>query len=540
MSFLGSSTQRVNVYGRRGKTRVVPRDVENEVEAPLPPAPKPTGWGLFSGLDLRAWVDSPRKVLAQLTPRKDDVGKESRSGMMQCKEIPLTPGKGSASPLASSPLAHRVPLAPRDNAEPRAATPELPTEALQRLSLGESSDAMQGMLDATRQDAPHPFAECIQSMVGKGTVVKVGEASYSEVYRITRPLQGAKGRPSVSVMKVIPLEGDAVLPGPAQSPLASVEREIRVTAALSPRDGGAGQFVRLQEAHVVQGDYPEPLLAAWDDFKARDKRSENPRPDVLPETQRYALLCMDDAGTELEHTPLRSWRQRAAVFWQTAYALAEAEAASEFEHRDLHLGNILVTQAPPRRATRSSSAPTEPALRDLPASLWSLYEPRVAQVRATIIDYSLSRMRIDGAVCAYDFSDPTLFEGQGDTQYDVYRTMRSLVAGDWLAFHPSTNVLWLRFVAQRLLATEEPPEGTDTNEEAAYSSLLLAEQIADEAIEQLRRAAPQHSLSTRSKRRSIQRSPDAWKLRREARAPAVSSAAELVHSTAELLADGEK
>lgn len=520
MSLLGSSTRQVNVYGRRGRTRVVPRDVENDIDFEAPPTPKPASRGLFSGFDFRAWMDSPRKVWNQLTPRKQPAQTHSDlTGSPPSDKVYTTPTR-------------RVPFAPRDNA--RAPSPELPTAELEKLSL--TDDALTQLLRVVQQDAPCSFSACVDDLVGKGSITKVGEASYSEVYRIVRPLQGAKGRPAISVVKVLPVGGDSNDRGPAQSPMASVAREIQLTLALSPRADAPGHFVRLQEAHIVQGAYPATLLAEWDAFKTRDTRSENARPDSLPDTQLYALLCMDDAGTELEHTPLASWAHRAAVFWQTAYAIAHAEASSEFEHRDLHLGNILVTQAPVRRATRSASGQDDMPEGQLPASLWQTYAPRPSGIRATIIDYSLSRMIVDGAVLAYDFRDASLFEGQGDTQYDVYRIMRTLVAGDWTTYHPCTNLLWLRFVAQRLLAADEPPEQAGTSEDAAYTSLLLAEQLAEDAVEHLRRAAPQRSVSTRSKRRSIQRGPDAWKMPRDLRPPTIRSAAELVHATTQALA----
>lgn len=535
MSALGSATRQVNVYGRKGTTRVIPARVEEEEEAP-PPAPKPAK-GLFAGLDLRSWIESPRKVLAQFTPKRasgappsseQDTPEAPESPLSSKKEAPASPSRagGSTHALESTPAPaiHSVvaEAAPADDAL------DAQTEALANLSLGD--DAVKRILRATQQDDPEVFTEFLDQVLASGTLVKIGEASYSEVYRVTRPgIQSAKGRAPVSVMKVIPLEGDTLVRGPAQSPLDSVEREIRVTRALSPSSENGMQFVRLQEARIVRGAYPSALLHAWDDFKAHDPRSENARPDILPDTQLYAVLCMDDAGTELEHTPLSSWAQRAAVFWQTAYAIAAAEQSAEFEHRDLHLGNILVTQVPARRATRSVSG--QNALGDLPERLWHTYEPRAAQIRATIIDYSLSRMIVDGRVLAYDFSDEELFEGQGDSQYDVYRTMRALVASDWQAFQPSTNLLWLHFLAQRLLAAEAPP--TEKAEEAAYTSLLLAEQLAEDAVEHLRRIAPQRSVSTRSKRRSIQRGPDAWKVRPNAATRTVASAADLVRATVE-------
>ena len=90
--------------------------------------------------------------------------------------------------------------------------------------------------------------------------------------------------------------------------------------------------------------------------------------------------------------------------------------------------------------------------------------------------------------------------------------MRSLVADQWTAHVPMTNVLWLQFVLQRLLATNAPPlnETEHGSETKAYDLLVHAEQLAHEALEsERRRQMPQRRMSTRSKRRSTQRARDA-------------------------------
>ena len=48
--------------------------------------------------------------------------------------------------------------------------------------------------------------------------------------------------------------------------------------------------------------------------------------------------------------------------------------------------------------------------------------------------------------------DPTLFQGQGDPQFEVYRTMRKAVKQDWETFCPKTNVVWIRYLVDKLLA----------------------------------------------------------------------------------------
>lgn len=106
-------------------------------------------------------------------------------------------------------------------------------------------------------------------------------------------------------------------------------------------------------------------------------------------------------------------------------------ALTHTQHRDLHLGNILV-----HCVDRTAQSPSSSAKR-----LEEVYAPSRVGVRATIIDYTLSRMDVGSATLAYDFRDASLFEGQGDVQYQVYRDMRTLVAGEWRGYAPITNVL---------------------------------------------------------------------------------------------------
>lgn len=82
-----------------------------------------------------------------------------------------------------------------------------------------------------------------------------------------------------------------------------------------------------------------------------------------------------------------------------------------FEHRDLHWGNILVA-------------------RTLAKFVEYRVDGRVIRipthgVKATIIDYTLSRMVYDGAVLYNNLAeDEDLFGAEGDYQFDIYRLMR--------------------------------------------------------------------------------------------------------------------
>ena len=98
---------------------------------------------------------------------------------------------------------------------------------------------------------------------------------------------------------------------------------------------------------------------------------------------------------------------------QVAFSLAVGEAALEFEHRDLHWGNVLL---------REEAADWLPGL-----LRGRRYRLPTAGLRATLIDFTLSRLRArDGAVVYNNLADdPALFNAHGDHQFEVYRQMRT-------------------------------------------------------------------------------------------------------------------
>jgi len=65
-------------------------------------------------------------------------------------------------------------------------------------------------------------------------------------------------------------------------------------------------------------------------------------------------------------------------------------------------------------------------------------DPSITGVRATIIDFGLSRL--DLAETVWTPLPNELYEGIGK-QWDVYRAMRDRIGDDWEGFHPITNAL---------------------------------------------------------------------------------------------------
>ncbi|KAL7752700.1 Serine/threonine-protein kinase haspin [Sorochytrium milnesiophthora] len=257
---------------------------------------------------------------------------------------------------------------------------------------------------------------------------KIGEATYSEVYTDEPHHRTA--------LKVMPF-GDRARPvnGEPQRTCVGVLQEL----AVARRVGALPHFIRLLDAHIVSGPVPAHLLQAWDDYAAAHE-AENDRPDGFTDAQLFMVLTLENGGADLEHFKFRDGGQVKSVLAQVCAGLAHAETVAEFEHRDLHWGNVLI----------QFDASEKGAVRVLEAG-----GTRAAigthGITARIIDFTLSRVRDEsGSVLYVPLQD--LFDGDADVdfQFEVYRMMRGHTAGNWQAFAPRTNAMWLEYLVDKL------------------------------------------------------------------------------------------
>lgn len=116
-----------------------------------------------------------------------------------------------------------------------------------------------------------------------------------------------------------------------------------------------------------------------------------------------------------------------------------AESQFEFEHRDLHWGNILVAPTTEKSMTFHLNGES--------------IEVKTHGIKATIIDFTLSRIEYKNCCLFQDLStDSELFNSTGDYQYDIYRLMRKRTENYWAVFEPFTNVLWLHYIIDKMVA----------------------------------------------------------------------------------------
>ncbi|RKP36457.1 hypothetical protein BJ085DRAFT_1757, partial [Dimargaris cristalligena] len=197
-------------------------------------------------------------------------------------------------------------------------------------------------------------------------------------------------------------------------------------------------FIRVHHLGICSGLYPEPLLNEWDRWQGdHPVECQNIRPDYLPPEQLYAVFVLAHGGTSLEHYRFQSLAELQSLLQQLAYILALAEKELQFEHRDMHWGNILL--APSERTTLAYALTDAGAKSDPPV----VHNVPTAGLEVHIIDYTFSRLNVPGQreqLFHVDITDPDMFTGQGDRQFDVYRQMAADSGGKWSDFCPKSNI----------------------------------------------------------------------------------------------------
>jgi serine/threonine-protein kinase haspin len=342
----------------------------------------------------------------------------------------------------------------------------------------------------------HPlteFAEWSEQLSNHFNLTKIAEASFGEVYRLSllQQLPGLTGGDE-SVFKVIALKAPfstlpsdskmrkaALKKAEAMSKPEDVANEVKLLQRMSSIPG----FTNFRDVRILHGRPPPLFIDAFKAFNAGQKAKKKDLsvfPDPAKKTsynpdQLWAVIEMQDAGTDLERLIEQGectgiWKIW-DIFWQVVLSLAKGEEGAEFEHRDLHLGNICVRSSPPLQPQESETLDVKKKL-------------NFTSLETTIIDYTISRCLMPDHSLAYtDLSDPSqtpIFCGDSseEYQYDIYRFMRGAsllnnpmadfsddeVVSDaqkagrtWREFHPVTNLMWLHFILYKLLEQVEWP-----------------------------------------------------------------------------------
>ncbi|KAI9837790.1 MAG: hypothetical protein M1819_006724 [Sarea resinae] len=360
--------------------------------------------------------------------------------------------------------------------------------------------------DPADSTGPLEFQVWADEIAQNFTVDKIAEASYGEVYRLkfSDPKSGWDVSDE-SVLKIIALKPpeDGVPQSSKNkkknnkvaafmSEVADVVSEVELLRRMSPVPG----FTNFREVRVIRGRPATQFVDAWKRFRRERKKSHFPDPSKAfnyGEDQLWAIIEMQDAGTDLENLAFGDVFWKWDVFWGVAMALAKGEELAGFEHRDLHLGNICIQS---RKQNDDSSEMPGPLADGLEGKKYNF-----TGTRTTLIDYTLSRAEMEDTVVRADGEeerriayldlerDCGLYEGEGEYQYDIYRYMRADLfwqdpyneAGgyeelpettirSWRDYHPRSNLLWLHYILYKLLEKEEDTK-TVTSVDDLYQSV---------------------------------------------------------------------
>lgn len=267
-----------------------------------------------------------------------------------------------------------------------------------------------------------PKTRYFSTMNLKG-VKKVAEASFSDVYKLKD-----------KIYKIIPFT--------EYYTKEEFLREVYVLKTLQSEK----YVIKMRNFFLCKGAYNQHLYTAWDAY-AKKHKSENKRPSSCGKGEDYGCLVMEDAGTDLENYQFKKISDILFFLKIIIECLSVLEFKYQFEHRDLHWGNILIQD----NSMRNDSLCTfSENLRNFNLSSRFVTEDS-APFKVSIIDFGLSRLSTDHGLVYKDLSpEKELFEGTGDEQYDVYRLMKKICCNEWSKFNPFTNVLWIKYLVNKL------------------------------------------------------------------------------------------
>lgn len=296
-------------------------------------------------------------------------------------------------------------------------------------------DPLLALLAVCGQSSPSTFSDVLSEYCDLQSITKVGEGTYGEVF-----IAGE------AVCKVVPFDGDSLVNGEIQKKAEELLEEVMLSLTLNQLRGHDDHihnvcptFIETLRLRVCTGAYDDVMIRAWENW---DKKhfSENDHPTEFSEKQCFVVFVQKHGGQDLESFVLQSFNEVRSLLVQVTVGLAVAEAAFEFEHRDLHWGNILLS--------RKGCEETLQFILD-----GKKMHVKTYGVVGSIIDFTLSRINTGEDILFLDLSlDPGLFEGpKGDKQSETYRKMKEVTEDWWEGSFPKTNVLWLQYLVDILL-----------------------------------------------------------------------------------------
>ena len=223
-------------------------------------------------------------------------------------------------------------------------------------------------------------------------------------------------------------------------------------------------FPRIVSTRLVQGCIPNYLrLKPTNDSMERLEKIEMSR--ETPGTPReYLVITMKNCGQplwKLIYQKSVTANQLLSVCYQLTLALAVAECLFEFEHRDLHIANVLLKKTKKKSIKFVVKTKT--------------YYIQSFGIKAYIIDTTFSRMKIGENVFFTSLTsrlNGLLGHKSPDLQEWVYIRMAEEAKDDWHKWNPQTNLFWLRYFYRTVQISSMVDKNKDIKPKQKLTKLL--------------------------------------------------------------------
>lgn len=206
-------------------------------------------------------------------------------------------------------------------------------------------------------------------------------------------------------------------------------------------------FPRILGANFVQGEIPNYfLIKKYSESHPKAKPIEHFE-DYYGVPKEHLVLMIkycDESLYNMRQFPFRTTHNNAiegvtpdqmiSICLQVTLALAVSEGVCQFEHRNLHVCNILI------KNTKKDFVSF--------CLLSETFAVKSFGVKAIIIDATFSRMAMDSEVFFTDLNNRlkgTANLVEPDTQELAYQRMYNTVSDRWGEWFPITNIYWVKY-----------------------------------------------------------------------------------------------
>ncbi|RWS30886.1 hypothetical protein B4U80_13612 [Leptotrombidium deliense] len=283
------------------------------------------------------------------------------------------------------------------------------------------------------------------------SIMRFDSGTYADVYKVRNPKDG-----KWIVLKIVRTVSKSL-----QKQLTSVSfsgtetfddifNELVISKALSKlhhRSFSEPKYLAhcypvLLDAKLVKGNLPDNFVRGekCEDTEESPQRNE-PFSDYTGAPIEFVVFIMKYGGEPIWKM-IKEKRidgaQLLSISKQVTFGLAVAELCYEYEHRDLHISNILVKKT------------KKPYIRFHVDGVF--YDVETAGFRACIVDHTFSRLKHRDTVYYKDMREilKSKKEDKVTLQHQVYKWMINETNNEWNLFCPKTNLFWLYYLFSTL------------------------------------------------------------------------------------------